>query len=74
MLRSERKERGPVYSASAHLNAEVFLQILREYRRTLPRQQLSTLRGQALKGDVEGAWKGLQKVLDLVRVYGDDER
>ena len=36
---------------------------LKGYRHLINKQQLKTLRGQALAGDVEGASKGLQKIL-----------
>ncbi len=41
----------------------VFLNELKRYRQQLNRQQLLTLRGQALAGDVEGAWCGLDRAL-----------
>jgi len=42
---------------------EEFLEQLKGYRHLINKQQLKTLRGQALAGDVEGARKGLQKIL-----------
>ena len=42
---------------------EAFLEQLKGYRHLINKQQLKTLRGQALAGDVEGARKGLQKIL-----------
>ena len=42
---------------------KAFLALLKGYRHLINKQQLKTLRGQALAGDVEGARKGLQKVL-----------
>lgn len=36
---------------------------LKGYRHFINKQQLKTLRGQAFAGDVEGARKGLQKIL-----------
>jgi hypothetical protein len=44
---------------------------LKKYRKTMPRQTLKTIRGQAIAGDVEGASKGLNreiKKLDGMRV------
>ncbi len=41
----------------------VFLDELKRYRRQLDRQQLLTLRGQALAGDVEGARRSLDRAL-----------
>jgi hypothetical protein len=43
---------------------EAFLEQLKGYRHLINKQQLKTLRGQALAGNVEGARKGLQKILD----------
>ena len=41
-----------------------FIIELKRYRRTLPRNVLKTIRGQALAGDLEGARKGLKTALD----------
>lgn len=40
-----------------------YLKLLKKYRKRLTRQQLLTLRGQILSGDIEGFKKGLKKVL-----------
>ena len=40
-----------------------FVTELKKHRLELTRQQMQTLRGQALAGDVEGARRGLEKVL-----------
>ena len=40
-----------------------FILKLRKYIDVLPKQTIKTLRGQAIAGDVEGARKGLEKVL-----------
>jgi len=40
-----------------------FLKILKKHSAMLTRQQIRTLRGQALAGDVLGAEKGLRKLL-----------
>ena len=40
-----------------------YLKLLKKYRKRLTRQQLLTLRGQILSGDVEGFKKGLNKIL-----------
>ena len=40
-----------------------YLKLLKRYRNKLTRQQLLTLRGQVLNGDIEGFKKGLQKCL-----------
>ena len=39
------------------------LRIIRAHCESLTRQQIKTLRGQALSGDVDGAMKGLAKIL-----------
>ena len=41
-----------------------FIKELKQYRHILPKQTISTLRGQALSGDLEGAIKGLQTALN----------
>ena len=41
-----------------------FVRQLKEYRGKMPKQQLKTIRGQALSGDFEGAKIGLKKVLE----------
>lgn len=41
-----------------------FVNELRQYRHVLPRQTISTLKGQALSGDVDGAKKGLITALN----------
>lgn len=41
-----------------------FINSLKHYSNLLTRQQLKTLRGQAIKGDVEAAEKGLIKILN----------
>lgn len=40
-----------------------YLKLLKKYRNRLTRQQLLTLRGQILNGDIEGFKKGLKKIL-----------
>ena len=41
-----------------------YLKLLKKYRKRLTRQQLLTLRGQILSGDIEGFKKGLSKIND----------
>ena len=45
------------------MSANEFLKVLRDYRGKIPKQKMQTLRGQALAGDVNGAWRGLQQVI-----------
>ncbi len=40
-----------------------FMRLLKGNREKLTRQQFSTIRGQAIAGDIEGAKKGLDRVL-----------
>ena len=40
------------------------LQQLKQHRQLLTKQQIRTLKGQILAGDVEGAEKGLNKILN----------
>lgn len=40
-----------------------FMRLLKMNRENLTRQQFGTIRGQAIAGDIEGARKGLEKVL-----------
>ena len=42
--------------------AHWFLEQLMRSKGKLSSQQYSTLKGQALSGDLEGAWKGLKKL------------
>jgi hypothetical protein len=41
----------------------LFIKELGKYRDILPRHRIKALKGQALSGDLEGARKGLTKVL-----------
>ena len=41
-----------------------FIKELKQYRHILSKQTISTLRGQAISGDLEGAIKGLQTALN----------
>ena len=43
-----------------------YLKLLKKYRKRLTRQQLLTLRGQILSGNVEGFKKGLKKLVKIV--------
>ena len=61
------EQEGQKYTRQAYLDAKPFLDLLRDYRRRLPHQQLSTLRGQALSGDLEGARKGLETILSRTK-------
>lgn len=43
--------------------AKAFIRRLGEARGKLTKQQITTLKGQALRGDAEGAEKGLEAIL-----------
>ena len=47
----------------AYNNAKVFIDHLKRTH-GITRQQFTTLRGQALAGDIDGAFKGLRKIID----------
>lgn len=47
----------------AYANAADFLRQLRKHHNRLTRQQITTLRGQALHGDIIGAYEGLNTIL-----------
>ena len=40
--------------------------LLKEYKNKLTKQQYKTLKGQILKGDIEGFRKGLFKIVNIV--------
>ena len=48
---------------AAYTRAEAFICELRRWQHQLTTQQLRTLKGQALAGDIEGAKKGLHRLL-----------
>ncbi len=47
-----------------------FIKSLRKYQSMLSKQQLKTLRGQALSGNLAGAQKGLDRLLKKVVQHG----
>ena len=51
------------YTREAYVKAQDFLRTLKDNRPKLTRQQFSTLRGQALSGDVEGAYTGFNRLM-----------
>lgn len=40
-----------------------FIKSLKDYRGKITKQEIKTLRGQALAGDIKGANRGLKKIL-----------
>lgn len=61
------------YPPLAFANARPFLDVLRANKQRLTRQQLLTLRGQALSGDLPGAYAGLERIkkTSIRRAYGE---
>lgn len=49
--------------ASRYLKAQAFLKTLYRMRGIVSRQEMKTLRGQAIAGDLDGAEKGLYTIL-----------
>ena len=45
------------------MSLDEFMRLLKRNRENLTRQQFSTIRGQAIYGDIEGAKRGLDRVL-----------
>lgn len=58
-----RTAKVPPINREAYANAAPFLAKLKAYRDLMTWMQWKTLRGQALAGDVEGAEKGLCKIM-----------
>ena len=56
-------------SPEAYVKAHEFLRHLRDVADLLTVQQMRTLRGQALSGDIDGAVKGLGRI--LLQLEGD---
>lgn len=60
----KRKDHESTYViARRYRAAQSFIFILNQSRRSLTAQQYNTLKGQALSGDLEGAWRGLKRLL-----------
>jgi len=45
-----------------------FIKDLERYKCSIPKQVYKTIRGQALAGDLDGAMRGLRKVLERERI------
>lgn len=52
----------------------VYLHRLRGYARQIPRQMVQTLRGQALAGDIDGAERGLARILSRMEMLSRTEK
>lgn len=61
------KSREVRQAANVYLKAHGFLNILRGHLDDITMQEFRTLRGQALHGDIEGAEKGLHRILTRIR-------
>lgn len=49
-----------------YAKAQPVLYMMKKHRKRLTSQQFSTIKGQALAGDIEGAKKGLEKIVGEV--------
>lgn len=61
------KSREVRQAAAVYLRANAFLNVLRGHLDVITMQEFRTLRVQALHGDIEGAEKGLHRILTRVR-------
>lgn len=61
------KSREVRQAANVYLRANAFLNVLRGRLDVITMQEFRTLRGQALHGDIEGAEKGLHRILTRIR-------
>lgn len=52
-----------VQGKEINMDYREFMNLLKRYRQKLSFQQFSTLRGQAKAGDIDAAYKGLQKLI-----------
>ena len=63
MIEKRKDHESSYVVARRYRDAQPFIFILNQSHRSLTAQQYSTLKGQALSGDLEGAWRGLKKLL-----------
>lgn len=64
----------PIYECEAATNQAAYLiGVMKGYKRYLSPQEYSTIKGQAIAGDVEGAKRGLTKLLRKKGVFDDEE-
>ena len=61
MMQTITERSGP--SPAAYRRANQFLQTLKRHDGEITRQEYKTLRGQAINGDVDGAYNGLDTIL-----------
>lgn len=62
MIERRKDHESSYVMAKRYRAAQSFIFILNQSRRSLTAQQYKTLKGQALSGDLEGAWRGLKKL------------
>ena len=62
-MRTAAEVRASSPNSEDYVAANDFLRKLRGYTGKLKGQDIKTLRGQALAGDVAGAWRGLEKLV-----------
>ena len=55
--------RNPRTDQERYAMARLFLSHMRAFKHRLTDQQYSTLKGQALHGDIDAAWKGFWKII-----------
>lgn len=53
------------------MDAQTAMNEIRKYRELLTTQQERTLKGQVLSGDIEGAMRGLDKLIRRALLFGD---
>lgn len=63
MIENRKDHESSYVMAKRYRAAQSFVFILNQSRRSLTAQQYKTLKGQALSGDIEGAWRGLKRLL-----------
>lgn len=55
------------------MDAQTAMIEIRKYRELLTTQQERTLKGQVLSGDIEGAMRGLDKLIRRALLFGDSD-
>lgn len=53
------------------MDVQTAMNEIRKYRKLLTMQQKRTLKGQVLSGDIEGAMRGLDKLIRHALLFGD---
>ena len=53
------------------VDTQAALKRIRRYKPLLTTQQMRTLKGQVLSGDIEGAMRGLDKLIKRSLLFGD---